>query len=293
MLRPNCQRKGCTRIRPDLGLLLNRRKVPQFEGREFCSDRCLELQVESELSERWENARRRTPPRLPRPKLGAILLQSGTITQLQLERAIALQKEEGRGRIGEWLQQLGCLSERQITQALSRQYGLPMINLRESDPPSEAARLVPGRIARTFSSLPVGYDDERETIQLAITPPFGYLTQDVLRRMTGRTLSLFIADESQIRKLLELWYAPSVPGDGEEITFQDLEDVLSIARATISFAGDNKATNLRIELIEDCLWTRIDFPGSSLHRVCQYAPAVGPGRRQTEAVAASGAGILA
>jgi hypothetical protein len=290
MFRPNCQRKGCTRVRPDFGLLLNRKKVPQFEGKDFCSENCLELQVESELSERWQNVHRSARPRVPRPKIGAILLQNGMITQHQLEEAIALQKREGHGRIGEWLQRLGIVSERQITQALSRQYALPMINLRETDPPSEAVHLIPGIIARSFSALPVGYDEDRATIQLAVIPPFGFLTQDILRKMTGKNLSIFVGDESKIRRLLELWYETCASGDKEGV-FEDLPDVLSIGRATVAFACESRASNLQIELLEDYLWTRVDLQNSSLHRVCRQAAVVRRDSSQTSASASSSVNV--
>jgi len=272
MLRPNCHRRGCHRASPGLGLLLTWRRTPRFEGSDFCSESCLELHLEAELSERWCNLHRKILPVLPRPKIGAILVQNGAITSADLERALALQRREGHGRLGDWLQRQGVLTEHQITMALSRQYGLPVINLRDGEPPGEAIRFLPASVARCFRSLPVGFDEVHDTLQLAMSPPLGFHIQEVFRRMTGKPLSIFIGDETRIRFLQDLWYGPGTDAPDDAVVFEDLEDLLSIARASAAFACENRALNLQMDLVDDKFWTRIDFPGNSLHRVCRLRP---------------------
>ena len=61
-------------------------------------------------------------------KLGEILLKEKLISPDQLKTALAHQKQNG-GRLGNSLVQLGYLSDEDITSVLSRQYGVPSINL--------------------------------------------------------------------------------------------------------------------------------------------------------------------
>jgi len=55
-------------------------------------------------------------------KLGDLLLKQKLITQQQLETALKLQREEG-GKIGEALVRVGAVSEADITETLSQQFG--------------------------------------------------------------------------------------------------------------------------------------------------------------------------
>ena len=61
-------------------------------------------------------------------KLGKILLKEKLISPDQLKTALDHQKQNG-GRLGNSLVQLGYLSDEDITSVLSRQYGVPSINL--------------------------------------------------------------------------------------------------------------------------------------------------------------------
>ena len=60
-------------------------------------------------------------------KLGELLLKAKLIDQTQLEKALEDQKQLG-GRLGEHLVRLGSVSEEDILDCLSQQYGVPSIN---------------------------------------------------------------------------------------------------------------------------------------------------------------------
>jgi type IV pilus assembly protein PilB len=62
------------------------------------------------------------------PKLGELLVRANLITPEQLKEALELQKKEG-GRIGSKLVKLGFVTEDNIVSFLSKQYGVPAINL--------------------------------------------------------------------------------------------------------------------------------------------------------------------
>ena len=61
-------------------------------------------------------------------RLGELLTKASLISQDQLKDALKAQKETG-GKLGETLIKLGFVSEEDITECLSQQFGVPSINL--------------------------------------------------------------------------------------------------------------------------------------------------------------------
>ena len=61
-------------------------------------------------------------------KIGEFLLDDSRITQEQLQNALEVQKKEP-GKLGSILIRLGYVTEEDIAQALSKQFGYPSINL--------------------------------------------------------------------------------------------------------------------------------------------------------------------
>ena len=64
-------------------------------------------------------------------KLGEILVRENLISPQQLREALDHQREQG-GRLGFNLVKLGMVSDDMITAVLSRQYGVPSVNLDDS-----------------------------------------------------------------------------------------------------------------------------------------------------------------
>ena len=79
-------------------------------------------------------------------RLGELLLREKRVTPAQLQEALNYQKANG-GRLAASLVKLGILRDEDITSILSRQYGVPSINLTEYDLDPAIVRLVPGDTA--------------------------------------------------------------------------------------------------------------------------------------------------
>ncbi|MBP6944169.1 MAG: type II secretion system protein GspE, partial [Candidatus Omnitrophica bacterium] len=60
--------------------------------------------------------------------IGQLLLEKGVIKQAQLDEALKVQKEKG-GLLGQILASLGYVTEEQIAQAITVQYGFPYLPL--------------------------------------------------------------------------------------------------------------------------------------------------------------------
>jgi type IV pilus assembly protein PilB len=230
------------------------------------------MYFENELSEKWRRLQREKDPRIPRPKLGTILMQTAFITRDQLDEAIRLQNQTWEGLIGEWLQRLGFVEEHQITAALAQQYGLPLINLNHSEANTDAVRMIPGRVAKCSGLVPVGFDDGQTALRIAVTAPVNFHSQEAIRRMVRKGIVAYIGDESAIDRLLGQLYEPEDLDLSNAPSFSSREDLIEVGNEIIATAINNRAQDIRAELVQDFFWIRLDFPTQSHHHFFRYAP---------------------
>src|SRR5207253_5325310 len=96
----------------------------------FSLARVLSEQHGVQLQPREDEASETTPATDKQPAqtwrpLGKVLVELGLVTESQLERALALQREENR-RLGEILVSRGLLSGSELAQALAEQHGVEL-----------------------------------------------------------------------------------------------------------------------------------------------------------------------
>jgi hypothetical protein len=270
MPKYHCYRKECTRIRSEFGIFLNRRRPPMYEGNTFCSDSCLRLHFESELNDKWRRLQMESVRTFPRPKLGAILMQTAFVTREQLDQAIRLQNERREGRIGEWLLRLGFVEEHQITAALAQQFNLPLINLKNSDANNDAVRMIPGKVAKCSGLVPVGFDDAQAALRVAVSAPVNFNSQEAIRRMVRKGIVAYVGDQSAINRLLAQAYEPEDLDLFNVPTFSSLEDLIEVGNEMIATAIDARAQDIQAELVPEFFWVRLDFPTESHHHFFRY-----------------------
>jgi hypothetical protein len=266
-----CHRKDCTRIRTEFSIFSSRRRPPLYEGNTFCSDSCLRAHFENELNDKWRRLQLETNRTIPRPKLGSILMQTAFVTRDQVNQAVKLQNETREGRIGEWLLRLGFVEEHQITAALAKQFGLPLINLQNSDANSDAVRMIPGKVAKCSGIIPVGFDDSQAALRIAVSAPVNFNSQEAIRRMVHKGIVAYIGDQSVIERLLNQWYEPEDLDLSSVPTFGSLEDLIEVGDEMIATAINGRAQDIQAELAPDFLWVRLDFPSESHHHFFRYA----------------------
>jgi hypothetical protein len=270
MARNFCFRKECTRLRSEFSVFLNRRKPPRYEGHTFCSESCLLMHFESELNEKWHRMQSEKSRKFPRPKLGTILMQTAFLTREQLDQAIELQMQAQEGRLGEWLLRLGYVEEHQVTEALARQYGLPLINLKNASAHTDAVKMIPGKVAKCSGLIPVGFDGDQDSIRVAVCAPVDFGSQEAIRRMVRKGIEAYIADQSAIEQLLEKSYEPADLDLTNVPTFGSLDELLEVGNEMIATAIDSRADDIRAELVQDFFWLRMDFEAESHHYFFRY-----------------------
>ncbi|HKW01203.1 MAG TPA: type IV-A pilus assembly ATPase PilB [Vicinamibacterales bacterium] len=142
-------------------------------------------------------------------RLGELLLREKRVTPAQLQEALNYQKANG-GRLAASLVKLGILRDEDITSILSRQYGVPSINLAEYDLDPAIVRLVPGETATKHNLIPVGRNGT--TLTLAMTDPTNIFAMDEVKFITGLHVEPVVASETAIRDAVAKYFGKSMNG---------------------------------------------------------------------------------
>ena len=149
-------------------------------------------------------------------RLGDLLVKEKVISHDQLEQALKTQRDSGC-RLGSALVRLGFLSEEDVTNFLSRQYGVPAINLSYFEIDPAVVKLVPVETSKRYQILPLSRVGASLTI--AMVDPTNVYAMDDIKFMTGFNIEPVVASESAIMEGIEKAYN-SVPEE-------NLEDVMA------------------------------------------------------------------
>ena len=139
-------------------------------------------------------------------KLGELLLKAKLIGEEQLQRALEEQQSSG-GRIGEHLVRLGYVTEEDILDCLSQQYGVPSINLRHFDIEESIIRLIPADVARKYQFTPVSKTGA--TLTVAMADPTNVFAMDDITFITGYRVEPVVASEEALREAIDKYYGTS------------------------------------------------------------------------------------
>ncbi|HUP50604.1 MAG TPA: type IV-A pilus assembly ATPase PilB [Thermoanaerobaculia bacterium] len=136
-------------------------------------------------------------------RLGELLTKAGLISQDQLKDALKVQKETG-GKLGETLIKLAFVTEEDITECLSQQFGVPSINLAHFEIDASVIKLIPADVARKYNILPV--NKTGATITIAMADPTNVFAMDDIKFMTGYNVEPVVASELGIKAAIDNYY---------------------------------------------------------------------------------------
>jgi type IV pilus assembly protein PilB len=166
-------------------------------------------------------------------KLGEILLKENLISAEQLKQAIEHQKANG-GRLGNSLVKLGFLSDDEVTAVLSRQYGVPSINLSYFEVDQSVIKLIPMETAMKYQILPLSRVGSSLTV--AMVDPTNVFAMDDIKFMTGFNIEPVVASETAIMEAIKKHYG----------TVEDVERKKEIEEI-VSFIDEGGAESVELE----------------------------------------------
>jgi len=132
-------------------------------------------------------------------RLGELLLREKRVTPAQLQEAVNFQRTNG-GRLGATLVKLGFVNDEEITSVLSRQYGVPAVNLSDVEIDQSVARLIPAETAAKYNAIPIARNGT--TLTLAMTDPTNVFAMDDVKFMTGLHVEPVVASDTAIREAI-------------------------------------------------------------------------------------------
>ena len=136
-------------------------------------------------------------------KLGELLLKENMVTPQQLQEALSHQKMNG-GKLGKAFVSLGYVRDEEITSLLSRQYGVPSINLDHFEVDPAIIKIIPAETSRKYQILPLSRSGA--TLTIAMADPTNVFAMDDIKFMTGYNVEPVVASESSLEEAIEKYY---------------------------------------------------------------------------------------
>ena len=138
-----------------------------------------------------------------RKRIGELLIERGKLDAPSLERALRMQQDSG-GKLGTMLVTLGLVAQRDVTEALAAQLGLPVLDAASYPELPILEERVSARFLREARALPLS-EDETE-VALAMADPTDTYTIDAFEMVTGRAVRPMVAIPTELDAALERLY---------------------------------------------------------------------------------------
>ena len=136
-------------------------------------------------------------------RIGELLVKEERITAAQLQEALDRQQSHG-GELGFALAQLGFVEDEEVVSLMSRQYGVPSINLAEFDIDAGVIKLVPAATAEKYEVVPVSLAGA--TLTLAMSNPTNIFAVDDIKFMTGYQVEPVVAVQTAVLAAIDRYY---------------------------------------------------------------------------------------
>ncbi len=214
-------------------------------------------------------------------RIGELLLKEKRITPEQLQEALAYQKTNG-GKLGVNLVKLGFVRDEDITALLSRQYGVPSINLTQFEIDVTVVKVIPAETAHKYQIIPLSRSGA--TLTIAMTDPTNVFAMDDIKFMTGYNVEPVVASETAVNEALEKYYPTQLkrvetvtgtsaldaaaraleemPLDGAMADVEVLEELEEISAEALQRQGEDAPV---IKLVNVILMSAIQKGASDIH----------------------------
>ena len=157
-------------------------------------------------------------------RLGELLVRENLISLQQLQKAQEAQKQEG-GKLGYQLTKLGYIEESQLTEFLSKQYGVPAINLSEFEIDADVIKLIPKEVAEKHQVVPV--NRAGASLIVAMSDPSNIFAIDDIKFLTGYNIEVVVAAEAAIAAAIDKYYNQKAGGANDPYGNVSMDELMS------------------------------------------------------------------
>ncbi|MDO9108929.1 MAG: ATPase, T2SS/T4P/T4SS family [Coriobacteriia bacterium] len=157
-------------------------------------------------------------------RLGKVLVQSGLITPVQLEEALA---QDSGLSLPAVLSSLGYADDVKIAQEVARAMGLAYVDIGTFDIDPNAATSLSSDLAKRYTNLPIKVQDGE--LVVAMSDPANIFAIDDLRIVTGYEIRPVVAAESELLSAIERFSANQ----------QNVDDMVGNLEESVSVSTDD------------------------------------------------------
>ena len=209
------------------------------------------------------------------------MVRTGKVSPDQLATALAEQKQVGGGFLGTFLVRTGALTEQQVAEILSEQFGCQIIELPNVEIDANVLQLIPQALATKHALIPVEQHDS--TLTVAMVDPTNLVAMNDIKFVTGLDIRVVVTTETALKASHERYYEGAVQYDQiigdlddaeiavvekeEQVALVDLEKqtedapVVKLVNAILTDAIKKGASDIHLEPYEKTFRVRFRIDG--------------------------------
>lgn len=179
------------------------------------------------------------------------LLEEKYMTQTELNKVKKIQIANDK-RLDEVIIEEGFISDKDMTEILALNTGLPRVNLNKLYVSPDVIRLIPEYLARKHTALPIKKDGN--SLILALSDPFNIFALDDIKIVTGYDIQVVIATKNEIQRAIDTYYKPysnlvinETDNIDEELEEAERAPVIKLVNTLIHQAVKKNASDIHIE----------------------------------------------
>lgn len=172
-----------------------------------------------------------------------MLISRGVISEDQLNKALELQKTQGK-RLGQTLVDNGFITEEQLIDTLREQLGVDYIDLNKTDIDPEMSQIIPRHVAEKDAIVPVKV--VRDNLFLAMADPMNFFALEEAQDISRKRVVPMIATRHGIEHAINVLY-------GNE----GAAEAMAQMRAEAGFTGDEVKASDDQTALEDAPTIRL------------------------------------
>ncbi|HYE67947.1 MAG TPA: GspE/PulE family protein [Anaerovoracaceae bacterium] len=193
-------------------------------------------------------------------RLGEILLESGAISDIQLEEALECSKQTGM-ILGDALIDLGYVDEKTLYKGLELHFNVPYVDLGETIIDKQAISMITEMLAKKHIVIPI--KKEKKVLTVAMSDPLNFYALDDIKNASGMETAVVISPKKDIMNAIDRYYGSEIA----EKAFEDLKrEYSSINLTSLSELSASEVENAPVvRLINSILKNAIKSNASDIH----------------------------
>ncbi len=200
-------------------------------------------------------------PRAKKLRLGDLLLEAGVITDEELQKALAQQKQTGK-KLGRILSEMGAVGEMELHELLAKHMGVEYLELSGVNLDSDTVTLLAEVQARRLRALVLQSDDDGLLVGMA--DPNDLIGYDELCRLLKKPVRLALVKESDLLRTIDVVYRRT-----DEISALAAEVKQQLGEGQIDIndlmAEDGSADAPVIKLLQSMFKDAVQVKASDIH----------------------------